>query len=74
MLYEVITEIATELGQEIALADRLDAFGDQLQAELVAEGNGRGTDRRVVGIAFQILDEGTIEFQALDRQMLEIVV
>jgi hypothetical protein len=38
----------------------------------VAQRDGRGADCRIVGVGFDVLDEGTVEFQALDRQVLQV--
>ncbi len=65
--------LVAERDQRIALLGRLDALGDDLQAEGLAQGDDRGGDRRIVGIAMHIGDEAAIDFYLVDRQTLQVV-
>ena len=58
--------------QEIRRGPVLDAFGDDGQAQLLAEPDGRTDDRRVVGIGQQSEHERAVDLQPVEREFLEI--
>ena len=64
-----LQDIATQFAQKVPLRLGFNTFGDEFQAEIVAQGNGCRTDSCVAEIRFNILDEGLVEFEALNRQM-----
>jgi hypothetical protein len=64
--------VAAAFAQPVQLFFGLHAFGDDAQVQVVAQPDDRGTDRRVVGVVAQVLDEGPVDLQPVDRQALEV--
>ena len=60
--------VATTLAQERRLLGGFDAFGDKGHAERLAHADDRLGDRPVLGILRQILDEGPIDLERVDRK------
>lgn len=58
--------------QELDLLLVLDAFGDDLEPEIVPQRNARSNDRSVVGIDTDVLHERPIDFEAIDRKTLHV--
>jgi hypothetical protein len=59
--------VAAEGGQLVQCVGVLDAFGDDLEAEVAAEVDGGSDDDRVPGAGGQPGDEGPVDFQATAR-------
>src|SRR5579871_4362188 len=49
-----------------------DAFGDDLQAEIVAQSDDGPHDRRIVRLARHVLDKRAIHLEPIDGEALEI--
>src|SRR5215213_9722024 len=58
--------------QEVGCGSVLNAFGDDRQAQLLGEANGRTDDRRVVGIGQQAQDERAVDLQPVERKFLQV--
>src|SRR5690606_18277594 len=71
-IQEALKLVACILPQEGELLVRFDALGDDLQAQIVAERDDRANDRRIVRVSRDILHEGTIHLQPVDRKAFEI--
>src|SRR5207248_989297 len=71
---EVVTlgEIASEVRQALEGDLVLDAFGDNVQSEVVAEIDGGADDDQIAFVVWQRGDEAAIDLQLVDRQALEV--
>ena len=58
---------AASARQQIGGGAALDAFGNDRQAEQLAQANGGADDRHVVRVRHQFADEGLIDFQPVER-------
>src|SRR5947209_13784026 len=58
--------------QDAELLFVLDAFGDDVQAEIGAEVDQRGDDHAAVDAGLQLAHERAVDLDALDRQPLEV--
>ena len=58
--------------EQIGCRAVFDAFGDHGQAELLAQPNRRAHDRGVVGVAQQLEHERAVNFQAVEREFLQV--
>ena len=61
---------AARAGRSVAL--RLDALGDDLEAEVVAERDDRAHDRGVVGVAVHVEHERAVDLELRDREPGEV--
>ena len=59
-------------GQEITLRFRLDALGDNTQAEVSRQRQRRSADRRIVLVRLDVTHEGAIQLERVDRQHLQV--
>src|SRR4051794_18559175 len=70
---EALREVAADRGQDRARGGRLDALGDDPQAERAAERRRRGDDRAVGGIAVHRHHERLVDLELVDGQPLEML-
>ena len=61
--------VASDLHQNFALGDRLDALGDDLDTDVVAEIGDHADERLIVGMVDRA-DERTVDLDRVDWQML----
>lgn len=59
---------AADADQVFELGFAFHPFGDDFEAELVREEDGDVADFGVVGVGFDVLDEGAVDFQAVDGE------
>jgi len=65
-----LNEIRAFAEQEVELLQCFDAFGHDLNAKSMRHGNDRANDGRRVFVTHRIFDEGTIDFEHIDGQLL----
>jgi hypothetical protein len=58
--------------QQFQLVLGFDAFGNDLQAQRVSQGDGAEGDGTVVEVGFDVGDEGAVDLQVVDREQLEV--
>lgn len=56
------------LDQEIALAFGLDALGNDLQTQIVTQGDHRSHDLGIACVALDTLNEGLVDLYLIDGQ------
>ncbi len=49
----------------------LDALGHDIHVEIAAHLDDRVDQRRVVGVGYRVADEGFVNFQRADRELLK---
>ncbi|MNR36021.1 hypothetical protein D3C85_1539090 [compost metagenome] len=65
--------IATMLTQEVQLFMGFHAFGDHRQIQAVGHGDDRPGDLRILLARRQAVDEGAVDLEHVDRELLEVV-
>src|SRR3984885_10700738 len=63
--------VAGGLAQEFELLARLDSLGDDLEIEALAHVDDGADDGRVVRVHGDVANEGLIDFQSADRELLQ---
>ena len=69
---KALHEVALMLDQVVALGFGFNPFRGHFQAEVVRQGQGGSADLGIIGVSFDIADEGPVELQHLDRQAFEV--
>src|SRR5262245_34570665 len=64
--------LASQAQQEIGGRAILDPLRDHRQAELLAEADRRTDDRRIIGVEQQVTDEGAVDLETVERELLHI--
>ena len=64
--------VAPLLPQQLHVRLGLDAFRGDREPERVPERDDRGRDRRVVGIGGDLANEGAVDLQRVQREVLEV--
>ena len=64
--------IATVAAQQLELTARLDPFGDHLESQAFRQRDDCLRDRSVVRIGGDVLNEGLVDLERLDREALEV--
>ena len=67
-----LRDIAAKIAQEGEDALALDALGDDLEPEVVAEHDGRTNNCLVAGVRLDVTDEGVVDLEDVDRKPLQI--
>ena len=62
---KALCEIATVLLQEVRLRFGLNAFGDYIHAETMAQMNDELHDRSIFWVLFQVADEGAVYLETV---------
>jgi hypothetical protein len=62
--------VATVGKQKLFLETCFDTFGDQVKIQAFGQGNDRSDDRCVFQVIRNIDQEGTVDFECVDRQPL----
>ena len=65
--------IATMLAQEVELLVGFHALGDHRQVQAVGHGDDRPGNLRILFARRQAIDKGAVDFQHVDRELLEVV-
>ena len=68
---EALRVVAAEVAQAVPRGRRLDALGDDGQAEALGERDGRLDDRGVAVVLVHVEDEVLVDLQLVDGQVLE---
>src|SRR5699024_402963 len=64
--------VAAARGEEVALGLGLDALGDHLQAEAVAEGDDGGGDLAVGAVLADVPHEAAVDLQQVDIELAQV--
>jgi hypothetical protein len=64
--------VAAAAAQAVELLERLDALGDHAHAQAVRQRHDRFDQRRAVGVAGDVLHEGTVDLEHVHRQALQV--
>ena len=64
--------LAAQLLQESELARGLDALSDRAEMQVVCQANQGGDDARRVLVLLDARDEGTVDLDAIDGQLMQV--
>ncbi len=64
--------VAALFTQEFQLMRIFYPFGDHRQAQVVRHSDNGGRDGDVIGVAGDVLDEGAIDFECMQRETLQV--
>ena len=67
-----LRQARTEVGEQVALRDRLDTLGDPAQPELGREAGDRAHDRQVVRLEVHPGDERAVDLQVRDGEAAQV--
>src|SRR6185312_10429209 len=67
-----LRRLTAELAQALELLLGLDALGDGVQPETAGDPDDGAHDRRIVRVGCHVANEGAVDLQSIDRQMLQI--
>jgi len=67
-----LESVAAGFFEESALLDGFYAFGEDVEAEGIGEGDDGACDGFVVGVSEQIADKGTVDLQLIEGHELEV--
>src|SRR5262249_27458757 len=67
-----LDQIAARGGEERELLGRLDALGDDLEAEVMAERDDRAGDQRALAIDVDLVDERAVDLERVDLEAAEV--
>src|SRR5215212_835775 len=69
---EALADVAAHDDEPVAHLGVLDALGHHAEAEVAAEVDRRADDRRVAAVRGHADDEGLVDLDLVDRQLLEL--
>ncbi|MNN45045.1 hypothetical protein D3C81_1593610 [compost metagenome] len=67
-----LDEVAAVAFEKLVLLEGFDAFGDHLQMQGVGHDDNGLDDLHVLGGNWNVLDEGAVDLQRVQRQALEV--
>ena len=70
---EPLHQVAALAAQELQLLEALDALGHDLQVEVVAEADDGAHDGGILGVHREVVDEGAVDLERVEREALEVV-
>src|SRR5207245_1223794 len=69
---EPLSALTIQLSQALELLRRLDPLGDELQSQALRDTDDGADNGRIVGVDRHVADEGAIDLECIDGQMLQV--